>query len=793
MQEEKVCKILQHLVIINKDASTAQEKLLQLPGLANYHKNLRTEDEKEHFVRHLRKYVNMYLPDCPFEVVTTNRYTIETAEAAVTARKRIRKGETIKYLNGIQVQISEKEEKELSNRTDFSIVVSSRKKRPSLFLGPARFANHDCDSNARLDTSGAHGIHIIAKRDIGLGEEVTVNYGEDYFGIDNRECLCKTCEKQLRNGWDPRGPIIHQDSDDDDSSPGEESRPSTPPAPVGERPGKRKREGQEEDTVQAQGAVPLKRGPGRPRKYARKEEAPAAGVSVQPEIRRLVDNKHEPGDGNGRLTPSKSLDDHTKAAALSKSQLATTTQPAPSPRLAYPQTTEERTEERTEEQKRDPILDKVLRLLGSVADRADRRWRTADPANFGAPQALMQPSPAPSSNDVEMVDADPFNQDQEGEHMRNGRFAVRGQRGRFSKHSGGDEAQSRRNSLEAVSVKQESEADTPTKLPSIKKMRSYSSLRNVLNADDTNVDPYSIPSSPAPTEGRRRGRPKKHARPEDSTDDSSPSSQGADSSSAASQASSSTSIETFGATRGNVTHQVCDMFVVDDVDDKQTTLTPHLHVTKAPTSTRHTRSSIRQKQLEDEKHLSAKQAEREKQPRRKSPRSGPIEPSTEPVRSIEKVEDDDEDVERGPPRTPGDYHLCESLLSTTYHRWVECRNCDEFFVQPEAFQTRIACPRCERHSKLYGYYWPKTDKEGKHDKEERILDHRQIHRFIDPEEERYERKGRKALFDVLREKEVSEQQESESPDRLEGSGRRFRMTSPRRSESRVKRRTRSTM
>ena len=40
-----------------------------------------------------------------------------------------------------------------------------------------------------------------------------------------------------------------------------------------------------------------------------------------------------------------------------------------------------------------------------------------------------------------------------------------------------------------------------------------------------------------------------------------------------------------------------------------------------------------------------------------------------------------------------------------------------------------------RHSKIYGYIWPKTQPEGKGDKEERILDHRQINRFLHPEDE----------------------------------------------------------
>jgi histone-lysine N-methyltransferase SUV420H len=87
-------------------------------------------------------------------------------------------------------------------------------------------------------------------------------------------------------------------------------------------------------------------------------------------------------------------------------------------------------------------------------------------------------------------------------------------------------------------------------------------------------------------------------------------------------------------------------------------------------------------------------------------------------------------------RTPGDYLLTPLLLSEPEMAWIQCTICDGYFVQQNAYFTRASCPRCERHSKLYGYIWPKTDKAGPHDKEERILDHRTIHRFLDPDDER---------------------------------------------------------
>lgn len=86
-------------------------------------------------------------------------------------------------------------------------------------------------------------------------------------------------------------------------------------------------------------------------------------------------------------------------------------------------------------------------------------------------------------------------------------------------------------------------------------------------------------------------------------------------------------------------------------------------------------------------------------------------------------------------RIPGDYTLTPLLLSEPEMAWIHCTNCNTAFVQQNAYYTRSSCPRCERHSKLYGYIWPKTDAAGPRDKEERVLDHRTVHRFLDPYDE----------------------------------------------------------
>ncbi|GIZ45331.1 hypothetical protein CKM354_000850400 [Cercospora kikuchii] len=741
--QEEMCKILQQEVVINQNAGKAQELLLKTKGIATFHKALRTEDEREHFVRHLRQYIDMWLPSCPFEVCTTNRYTITTAEASIVARKNIRKDTEIEFLRGIQVEMTEREERELSSNTDFSIVITSRRKRPSLFLGPARFANHDCNSNARLQTKGMHGIHIVARRNIVVGEEITVTYGKDYFGEDNCECLCHTCEKLQRNGWDPRGPIIHDDSSSEESDDEEESRPSTPKRRHTDNSASRKRKREDEAEDLDSGLM----GRGRPRKLARPDDQLTGR-------KESLDEDRNERDGRGRFKTKDTPPSRGKKNA--------------------PRSAPTKLGKVTKHRKSDPdepLLEKIYRLLGGVADRSDRKQR-----GLSATDPIVITPPESSDEEKEEgadKEQDDKSEDEETKHVvevkaeitSNNRTVIRGKGGMFVKKSALQK-------VEVDTAVKTSPAPSKSKLPAIGKSRSLSNLRNVVSVDDSTTDLYSVPQSPTSTEEavqkRVRGRARKYG-----ADASSPSSTGNDnSSSASSGASSATSLETFA--NGNIAQGICDMLTTD--------IQPQERITKVSVSETKTRvKGVSAACLDDdERSESTDKAEQSRTALRRSVR-GAVEGATPPVTSIENEEEDEEGVRRGTPRTPGDYHLCRTLLATTYHRWVECRNCDEFFVQEEAFLTRIACPRCERHSKLYGYYWPKTEKEGKHDTEERVLDHRTIHRYIDPEEERQERKGRKTLAELLRDKQLSESrgsEESESPENVKITrSRQFRITS----------------
>lgn len=61
----------------------------------------------------------------------------------------------------------------------------------------ARYVNHSCRPNARSETVG-HKIWIISKRKIRAGEEITFNYGKEYFNqfIKPLGCKCAKCKSK---------------------------------------------------------------------------------------------------------------------------------------------------------------------------------------------------------------------------------------------------------------------------------------------------------------------------------------------------------------------------------------------------------------------------------------------------------------------------------------------------------------------------------------------------------------------------------------------------------------------
>lgn len=604
VKEEEITKLIQTHLIVKPDIDVAEQKLLATDGLRRFYNALKTPKEKLDFKQHLRRYTQIYLPDCPFEVSSTNRYTVTTHEASIVARRFIKRNEPIKYLSGIQVLISPDEEAALSVRKkDFSIVVSSRNRLASLFMGPARFANHDCGANAKLVITGQAGIDIVAKRNIDVGEEITVTYGESYFGEDNCECLCQSCEDRLINGWKQPGGTV----------------------PV--------KKSIEEDVLASQGYNTRGR-----RRYGRadsRSRTPSITPDVRPKVpktkaRRLRDDDRAsttessllegPGSALKRKRDTESL--ATPPVTPAKKRKAAAYEMAPAP-LRH-----ERSDSSEDE-------------LSGTASRSESSGGEAVLTDVTTPEDTTDPSEV-------LVKATVLSQ-----------------------------------AINTVKQEQDREASASV------------GLQEVAPFPGPSVDPAPLLETPRPPQ-RAHGlsirdilnTPSVTGTPNEKTT-------GDRFAAAFGRQSPAIPAETQEARAESP-----DPLSVDIVD-----------VGRSPTaSARRGRGGLRKSGND------VPATEEEIAP----PPAPPVELERLPTPSA------------GPPthRQPGDYELTPRLLSEPDMAWVRCMNCTTAFVQQNAYYTRSSCPRCERHSKLYGYIWPKTQPEGSWDKEERVLDHRTIHRFL---------------------------------------------------------------
>ncbi|GLB37522.1 putative SET (Su(var)3-9, Enhancer-of-zeste, Trithorax) domain containing protein [Lyophyllum shimeji] len=203
----------------------AVDDLLSLPPLRYYLKSY-TQKQINAFATHASRYLELYNPQGVIEIAHTSRYSHRTgkSELCILATRNLVPGTVITELKGSMANLTDEEDRELKRtdlrssdiRRDFSVIHSKQMKKNHLFLGPARFVNHDCENNCELFREGRY-ITFRTLRHIAVGEEITAHYGDGYFGRKNRHCLCETCEKRGTGGYAPENEDDSPSDSDSDS------------------------------------------------------------------------------------------------------------------------------------------------------------------------------------------------------------------------------------------------------------------------------------------------------------------------------------------------------------------------------------------------------------------------------------------------------------------------------------------------------------------------------------------------------------------------------------------------
>lgn len=144
-----VLKTLKKYASSQMDLQSAEEELLRQPYIRAYRERLRNKEKDRRFQDHFRSYVASYSPDRTWEISTTNRYKISSYEGAITCRSPIKEHSIIQGLCGTLARVDDEDPVHLALMEQYqSIVHNCASGAECLFLGPARFLNHDCDSNA---------------------------------------------------------------------------------------------------------------------------------------------------------------------------------------------------------------------------------------------------------------------------------------------------------------------------------------------------------------------------------------------------------------------------------------------------------------------------------------------------------------------------------------------------------------------------------------------------------------------------------------------------------------------
>ncbi|KAI9251055.1 hypothetical protein BY458DRAFT_524167 [Sporodiniella umbellata] len=172
IRNTKILAIVRKHVLERSRTTEAVDELLEMDYFKHY-LSCKTSKQTQDFIQLMERYLCMYMPNAGYELSETTRYSERKTEACMLATRDWCRGDEIVYLTGL---------------ADFEHGV----------LGPARFVNHDCEANCKFVMYEENSILLQVRREIRCGEEITVYYGDHYFGERNCECKCSTCEKGER-------------------------------------------------------------------------------------------------------------------------------------------------------------------------------------------------------------------------------------------------------------------------------------------------------------------------------------------------------------------------------------------------------------------------------------------------------------------------------------------------------------------------------------------------------------------------------------------------------------------
>ncbi|CAI6353931.1 unnamed protein product [Macrosiphum euphorbiae] len=129
------------------------------------------------------------LEDKSYRYERNSRFKNQKYDVKIVATQTISCGKIIYTLCGMTAPIKPEEIKIGVN--DFSILTSSRNKKDLLFLGPAAYINHSCSNNTEWVAGLGEGVWCAkAIQHIRIGTEITTDYGDHYFGENQKDCEC---------------------------------------------------------------------------------------------------------------------------------------------------------------------------------------------------------------------------------------------------------------------------------------------------------------------------------------------------------------------------------------------------------------------------------------------------------------------------------------------------------------------------------------------------------------------------------------------------------------------------